>query len=127
MTRRDTLKCAHEPFGDSFYYGPERLSERYSDEDLRESSGFSKTTYQEVLNRLERDEDEVGFFLFSIREESITYTSELDVLTVASAATPPPPPQKAVARIYIRDNMVSDYKSTQHQNHGCQIRHQDTQ
>lgn len=56
MTRRDTLECAHEPFGDAFYYGPERLSERYAqNEAARESSGFSKTTYQDVLDRLERD------------------------------------------------------------------------
>ncbi|KAI1393517.1 P-loop containing nucleoside triphosphate hydrolase protein [Hypoxylon trugodes] len=59
MTRRDVLKCAHEPFGDSFYYGPERLSERYADDEAaRESSGFSKTTYSDVLNRLERDGSE---------------------------------------------------------------------
>ncbi|KAI0887436.1 P-loop containing nucleoside triphosphate hydrolase protein [Annulohypoxylon maeteangense] len=59
MTRRDVLQCAHEPFGDSFYYGPERLSERYAnDEAGRESSGFSKTTYRDVLNRLERDGSE---------------------------------------------------------------------
>jgi hypothetical protein len=56
MTRRDVLQCAHEPFGDSFYYGPERLSERYeNDEEARIQSGFSKTTYQDVFDRLERD------------------------------------------------------------------------
>jgi hypothetical protein len=56
MTRRDTLQCAHEPFGDSFYYGPERLSERYeNDEEARIQSGFSTTTYQDVFDRLERD------------------------------------------------------------------------
>ncbi|KAI1807956.1 P-loop containing nucleoside triphosphate hydrolase protein [Daldinia bambusicola] len=59
MTRRDTLKCAHEPFGDSYYYGPERIGERYAnDEAARESSGFSKTTYRDVLNRLEKDGSE---------------------------------------------------------------------
>ncbi|KAI1085754.1 P-loop containing nucleoside triphosphate hydrolase protein [Whalleya microplaca] len=59
MTRRDILKCAHEPFGDAFYYGPERLSERYAnDEAARESSGFSNTTYKDVFNRLERDGSE---------------------------------------------------------------------
>ncbi|KAK8089408.1 hypothetical protein PG997_004369 [Apiospora hydei] len=59
MTRRDSLVCAHEPFGDSFYYGPERLGERYDkDEEAREASGFAKTTYQDVLNRLERDGSE---------------------------------------------------------------------
>ncbi|ORY69515.1 uncharacterized protein BCR38DRAFT_86967 [Pseudomassariella vexata] len=56
MTRRDILQCAHEPFGDSFYYGPERLSERYAqNEAARESSGFSKTTYKDVVDRLERE------------------------------------------------------------------------
>ncbi|KAK7951773.1 uncharacterized protein PG986_007501 [Apiospora aurea] len=59
MTRRDSLVCAHEPFGDSFYYGPERLGERYDkDEAAREASGFANTTYQDVLNRLERDGSE---------------------------------------------------------------------
>ncbi|KAI3336477.1 hypothetical protein HD806DRAFT_7317 [Xylariaceae sp. AK1471] len=59
MTRQDTLQCAHEPFGDAFYYGPERLGERYAnDEAGRVSSGFSETTYQDVLDRLERDGSE---------------------------------------------------------------------
>ncbi|KAH9884447.1 P-loop containing nucleoside triphosphate hydrolase protein [Xylariomycetidae sp. FL2044] len=59
MTRRDILECAHEPFGDAFYYGPERLSDRYAnDEDARQESGFSKTTYRDVFNRLERDGSE---------------------------------------------------------------------
>ncbi|KAI8634574.1 P-loop containing nucleoside triphosphate hydrolase protein [Xylariaceae sp. FL1651] len=59
MTRRDILQCAHEPFGDAFYYGPERLGERYTDDEAgRTSSGFSKTTYQDVLDRLDRDGSE---------------------------------------------------------------------
>ncbi|KAI1333790.1 P-loop containing nucleoside triphosphate hydrolase protein [Xylariaceae sp. FL0016] len=56
MTRRDILQCAHEPFGDAFYYGPERLSGRYEDDEAaRVSSGFTDTTYQDVFDRLERD------------------------------------------------------------------------
>ncbi|KAI5868061.1 P-loop containing nucleoside triphosphate hydrolase protein [Durotheca rogersii] len=56
MTRDDILECVHEPFGDSFYYGPERLSERYADDPAaRESSGFANTTYRDVLERLEKD------------------------------------------------------------------------
>jgi hypothetical protein len=63
MTQRDTLTCAHEPFGDSFYYGPERLSQRYADDAAgREASGFSKTTYKDVLNRLENDGKDVRVF-----------------------------------------------------------------
>ena len=33
MTRRDELKCIHDPFGDAFYYGPERLSDRFADDE----------------------------------------------------------------------------------------------
>ncbi len=53
MTRRDVLQCVHEPFGDAFYFGPERLSSRYeSDEEARESSGFANTTYKDVADSL---------------------------------------------------------------------------
>jgi hypothetical protein len=60
MTRRDILECVHEPFGDAFYFGPERLSERY-DEDAaaREKSGFSQTTYQDCLRCIEQAGQEV--------------------------------------------------------------------
>ncbi|KAK4039218.1 hypothetical protein C8A01DRAFT_47296 [Parachaetomium inaequale] len=53
MTRRDILRCVHEPFGDAFYFGPERLSERYEhDEAARTSSGFASTTYKDVIETL---------------------------------------------------------------------------
>lgn len=56
MTRRDTIQCIHEPFGDAFYYGPERLSERFAqDEQARLDSGFSESTYKTVLDRIERE------------------------------------------------------------------------
>ncbi|KAI1116997.1 P-loop containing nucleoside triphosphate hydrolase protein [Nemania sp. NC0429] len=56
MTRPDILQCAHEPFGDAFYYGPERLGERYADDEAgRISSGFSETKYSDVVDRLDRD------------------------------------------------------------------------
>lgn len=56
MTQRDTLKCIHEPFGDAFYYGPERLSSRYeNDAKAREESGFSLSTYQTILDRFEKE------------------------------------------------------------------------
>lgn len=68
MTRRDILQCAHEPFGDAFYYGPERLSERFADdEEARVQSGFSKSTYKTIMDRLERDGSEVRFDPLSIR------------------------------------------------------------
>ncbi|KAI9862636.1 MAG: hypothetical protein M1824_001186 [Vezdaea acicularis] len=59
MTQRDTLKCVHEPFGDAFYFGPERLSSRYEkDEKEREESGFSQSTYKTVLERIDRESSE---------------------------------------------------------------------
>ena len=60
MTCRDTLKCIHEPFGDAFYYGPERLSSRYeNDEKARIESGFSNSTFKTILDRIEKEGDEV--------------------------------------------------------------------
>jgi hypothetical protein len=60
MTRRDTLTCVHEPFGDAFYFGPERLSERYeNDEKAREASGFKNSTFKTIFERIERESSEV--------------------------------------------------------------------
>jgi len=59
MTRRDTLHCVHEPFGDAFYYGPERLSERFADDETaRLKSGFSDVTYKDVVDALQKDVDD---------------------------------------------------------------------
>ncbi|KKK26934.1 hypothetical protein P175DRAFT_0152030 [Aspergillus ochraceoroseus IBT 24754] len=59
MTQRDTIQCIHEPFGDAFYYGPERLSDRYeADEQGRWESGFSQSTFLTVLQRIEREASE---------------------------------------------------------------------
>ncbi|KAL6720442.1 hypothetical protein ACLMJK_002364 [Lecanora helva] len=56
MTRRDAMKCIHEPFGDAFYYGPERLSARFEhDEDGRIQSGFLDSTFKTVVDRLEAE------------------------------------------------------------------------
>lgn len=59
MTRRDTLSCVHEPFGDAFYFGPERLSSRF-EEDVRarEESGFSNATYQTIFDNIEHRQSE---------------------------------------------------------------------
>ena len=59
MTRSD-LQCIHEPFGDAFYYGPERLSSRFeSDEKLRVASGFSESTYHSVIDKMDQSNVEV--------------------------------------------------------------------
>ncbi|KPI42757.1 uncharacterized protein AB675_1995 [Cyphellophora attinorum] len=55
MTRKD-LACVHEPFGDAFYYGPERLSSRFeNDEETRKGTGFANSTYKTIFDRLERE------------------------------------------------------------------------
>ena len=62
MTRRDSLTCIHEPFGDAFYYGPERLSERYeNDEQARIDSGFGGSTFKTILDRIDRALEQVRF------------------------------------------------------------------
>ncbi|EED22166.1 conserved hypothetical protein [Talaromyces stipitatus ATCC 10500] len=59
MTRRDSLQCIHEPFGDAFYFGPERLSARYeNDEKARLDSGFSTSTYKTIFDRIESETTE---------------------------------------------------------------------
>lgn len=64
MTRRDSLQCVHEPFGDAFYYGPERLGSRYAnDGQARMSSGFSNSTFKTVLDGLDKESAEVRYAL----------------------------------------------------------------
>lgn len=61
MTRRDLLTCVHEPFGDAFYFGPERLSARYEyDEKGRNETGYSESTFKTILDRIDREGSEVG-------------------------------------------------------------------
>ena len=56
MTRRDTLVCEHEPFGEPYYYGPERLGRRFeNDPEYRENTGFSQATYKDIFDKIEQD------------------------------------------------------------------------
>lgn len=58
---RDDLQCVHEPFGDAFYFGPERLSGRYEDDEkARLSSGFAESTYRTIFDRIDKENVEVG-------------------------------------------------------------------
>ncbi|CAK7227944.1 hypothetical protein SBRCBS47491_006737 [Sporothrix bragantina] len=78
MTRQDDLSCAHEPFGDAFYFGPEHLGSRFSDETkAREESGFINTTYKDVLDSLlKQDKDkrvfikDMAYYLFAPNGQS---------------------------------------------------------
>ena len=73
MTQRDTLKCMHEPFGDAFYYGPERLSLRYeNDEKARLDSGFADSTFRTVLDKIEKEGAEVRITLPSVTSSHAT-------------------------------------------------------
>nr|POF18046.1 hypothetical protein CFP56_13457 [Quercus suber] len=63
MTRRDALQTIHEPFGDAFYYGPERMGIRYeADEQVRRESGFADSSFQSILDRIAREAQEVRRF-----------------------------------------------------------------
>jgi hypothetical protein len=66
MTRRD-LKCVHEPFGDAYYFGPERLGYRYEgpeNEQARQESGYANSTYRSIFDRIAKDNAEVRCILF---------------------------------------------------------------
>lgn len=65
MTRRDALKCVHEPFGDAFYFGPEFMSKRFADDEAsREESGSADKTYADIVSEiLEEGQKEVCFVL----------------------------------------------------------------
>lgn len=96
MTRRDILNCAHEPFGDAFYYGPERLSDRFeNDEDARIQSGFAKSTYKTVTDRLEHDAIEVrsssSHFFHRNCNSSPPKTTVDPFFVFFHLALPPPP------------------------------------
>jgi hypothetical protein len=63
MTRRETLQTVHEPFGDAYYFGPERLAERYEgDAKSREESGYADSTYRTIFDRIQKDNSEVRIF-----------------------------------------------------------------
>lgn len=57
MTRTDVLECHHEPFGEPFYYGPERLGSRFDGDtpeakSRRDQTGFSHLTYKDIVDKL---------------------------------------------------------------------------
>lgn len=74
MARRDILECAHEPFGDAFYFGPEFMSDRFRDDAAtRQSSQYRDTTFKSVLERLEDAEKEVRIFPMLKNERGIVF------------------------------------------------------
>lgn len=55
MTQRDLLTCFHEPFGDAFYFGPEKISQAWRrwPADKIEKSGRAHYTYDFVLGMIQ--------------------------------------------------------------------------
>ena len=68
MTRRNSLQTIHEPFGDAFYFGPERMGSRFeNDEKAREESGFADSTFKTIIDRIESEASQVSYFTNAIR------------------------------------------------------------
>lgn len=52
LTRsKDDTVCVHEPFGDAFYFGPERMSTRFGQEECK-SSPYGQTTFADVVGEI---------------------------------------------------------------------------
>jgi len=65
MTRHEALQCVHEPFGDAYYFGPERLAERYeNDPEARKESGYEDSTYRTIFDRIAKENSEVRLLIF---------------------------------------------------------------
>jgi hypothetical protein len=85
MTRKDTLTCIHEPFGDAFYFGPERLSERYeNDVKAREASGFANSTFKTIFERIEKESKKVRTPIPVRRFVCLLYTVQFFVVLLLS-------------------------------------------
>ncbi|KAL8847772.1 MAG: hypothetical protein Q9221_007220 [Calogaya cf. arnoldii] len=64
MTCPDTITTFHEPFGDAFYWGPERSSPRSeNDGKAKEGAGFEECTYAAVLGRILEAAEEKRVFI----------------------------------------------------------------
>lgn len=59
MTRRHDIQTIHEPFGDAFYYGPERMGTRFAkDTEACQQSGFANSTFKTIMDRIDRESAE---------------------------------------------------------------------
>lgn len=84
MTRKD-LQCVHEPFGDAYYFGPERLGYRYEgpkNEKEREESGYVNSTYRSIFDRIAKDNAEVH--MPPIRPISVVAITPSSVLAISA-------------------------------------------
>ena len=80
MTCHDTLNCLHEPFADAWYFGSERLSDRYDgDEKTRTERqgaiGAADVTYKAVIDDIERKAAQVGPLSFFPCRDAVFLTT----------------------------------------------------
>lgn len=57
ITRQNDTTCIHEPFGEPYYYGPSRLSGRFSPEQCK-ASGYSELHFPDVVEKIEHSKTE---------------------------------------------------------------------
>jgi hypothetical protein len=64
MTRHETLSCVHEPFGEAWYFGPERLNPRIDDENgpATLENGHQQHTYGDVVKEMDQQAEETVSF-----------------------------------------------------------------
>ena len=60
LTQPQDITCIHEPFCDAYHFGPERLSERYTEEQLAQEEGYKNSTYKAVLDMIWSTKSEVS-------------------------------------------------------------------
>lgn len=78
MSRKDT-NSIHEPFGEPYYYGPERLNNRYSQEQVS-TSEYKNITYAQVMENLnkalEKDGKDQHVFVKDMAQYIIPYDKD---------------------------------------------------
>lgn len=52
LQREEELYCLHEPFGDAFYFGPQRQSPRYMNGNLPEDMKLTSATFESVCEEI---------------------------------------------------------------------------
>ena len=65
MNNGDVYACLHEPFGDPYYYGPERIKFEKND-DIATKRGVSIKTWREVIDGIMEKNDEVCYPPYSL-------------------------------------------------------------
>ncbi|GAB7344063.1 hypothetical protein MBLNU457_1977t1 [Dothideomycetes sp. NU457] len=119
MTRRDRLRCVHEPFGDAFYFGPERLGTRYeNDEEARKESGFADSTYKSIFDAImeENAEENKQIFIKDITHYLVPPSGNPASIAPSlqkrkrGVGTETPPEEKVVPSEYALKTVVSPTK-----------------